>query len=252
MIKIAIILGTFFLCHAYVDVENEFIEVRTILMRQEREIKLLRNENRVLRADVKKMAVEIDNLKNRDTHMPKNSEEFTISQNDSIKEDNSSNKLITKITTEIVSPKTDMKHSRNPRLSPELVGFYAYMSNAEPSPSVHHTLIFDEVKTNAGGGYNQFSGMFTAPSSGLYVFTWTIYTGNHGQTGFYIYVNHEVLGATWGETDGVARDFDSDSGSIVVSLNANDNVYIRSARACSTYVVSDEGARTSFAGWRLN
>lgn len=94
--------------------------------------------------------------------------------------------------------------------------------------------------------------MFSAPSSGLYVFTWTIYTGNHGQTGFYIYVNHEVLGATWGETDGVARDFDSDSGSMVVSLNANDNVYIRSARACSTYVVSDEGARTSFAGWRLN
>lgn len=113
MIKIAIILGTFFLCYAYVDVENEFIEVRTILMRQEREIKLLRNENRVLRADVKKMAVEIDNLKNRHTHMFKNSEEFTISQNDSIKKDNSSNKLITKIATEIVSLKTDMKHSRN-------------------------------------------------------------------------------------------------------------------------------------------
>lgn len=164
MIKIAIILGTISLCYAYVDVENEFIEFRTILMRQEREIKLLRNENRVLRADVKKMAVEIDNLKNRHTHMF-NSEEFTISQNDSIKKDNSSNKLITKIATEIVSLKTDMKHSRNPRLSPELVGFYAYMSNAEPSPSVHHTLIFDEVKTNAGGGYNQFSGMFTAPSS---------------------------------------------------------------------------------------
>lgn len=252
MIRIAIILGTISLCYAYMDVENEFIEIRTILMHQEREIKILRNENCVLRADVKKMAVEIDNLKNGDTHMLKNSEEFTISQNDSIKEDNSSNKLITKIATEIGSLKTDMKHSRKVRLSPELVGFYAYMSSAEQSPSVHHTLIFDEVKTNAGGGYNQFSGMFTAPSSGLYVFTWTIYTGNHGQTGFYIYVNHEVLGATWGETDGVARDFDSDSGSMVVSLNANDNVYIRSARACSTYVVSDEGARTSFAGWRLN
>lgn len=62
MIRIAIILGTISLCYAYMDVENEFIEIRKILMRQEREIKLLRNENCVLRADVKKMAVEIDNL----------------------------------------------------------------------------------------------------------------------------------------------------------------------------------------------
>lgn len=252
MIKITIILGTFFLCYAYVDVENEFIEIRTILMRQEREIKLLRNENRVLRADVKKMAVEIDNLKNRDTHMLQNSEEFTISQNDSIKKDNSSNKLITKIAIEIVSLKTDMKHSRNTRLSPEVIGFYAYMSSAEPSPSVHHTLIFDEVKTNVGGGYNQFSGMFSAPSSGLYVFTWTIYTGDHGQTDFRIYVNHDEVVGTWGETDNNQHDNDSDSGSMVVSLNAHDNVYIRSSMACTTYVISTAGATTTFAGWRLN
>lgn len=105
MIRIAFILGTISLCYAYLDVENEFIEIRAILMRQEREIKLLRNENLVLRADVKKLAVEMDNLKNRDTHRLKNSEEFTISQNDGIKEDNSSNKLITKIATDIGSQK---------------------------------------------------------------------------------------------------------------------------------------------------
>lgn len=126
------------------------------------------------------------------------------------------------------------------------------MSSAEPNPSIHLTLISDEVKTNVGGGYNEFSGTFTAPSSGLYVFTWTIYTGSHGITGFHIYVNHDVFGATFGETDNNQDDFDSDSGSIVVSLNANDNVYIRSARDCSTYVISDKGARTTFAGWRLN
>lgn len=66
MIGIAVVLGTITLCYANVDVENELMEIRTILIRQEKEIKALRNENRVLRAAVKKMAVEIDNLKNTD------------------------------------------------------------------------------------------------------------------------------------------------------------------------------------------
>lgn len=226
MIGIAVILGTITLCLANVDVDNELMEIRTILIRQEKEIKALRNENCVLRADIKKMAVEIDNLKNTD-----------------------------RISRAQVALKAEIERPRNKRLSPEpasAVAFYAYMSASEPNPSLHHALIFNVVKTNVGGGYNQFSGMFSAPSSGLYVFTWTIYTGNHGQTGFSIYVNHDVVGATFGETDNNQNDFDSDSGSMVVSLNAHDNVYIRSSMACSTNVISDVSRRTTFAGWKLN
>lgn len=226
MIGIAVILGTITLCLANVDVDNELMEIRTILIRQEKEIKALRNENCVLRADIKKMAVEIDNHKNTD-----------------------------RISRAQVALKAEIERPRNKRLSPEpasAVAFYAFMSASEPNPSLHHALIFNEVKTNVGGGYNQFSGMFSAPSSGLYVFTWTIYTGNHGQTGFSIYVNHDVVGATFGETDNNQNDFDSDSGSMVVSLNAHDNVYIRSSMACSTNVISDVSRRTTFAGWKLN
>lgn len=52
MIGIAVILGTITLCLANVDVDNELMEIRTILIRQEKEIKALRNENCVLRADI--------------------------------------------------------------------------------------------------------------------------------------------------------------------------------------------------------
>lgn len=54
--------------------------------------------------------------------------------------------------------------------------------------------------------------MFSAPCTGVYVFTWTIYTGDHGQTGFHIYVNYDLVGAVFGETDNNQNDFDSDTG----------------------------------------
>lgn len=68
MIGIALILGitSITICYANANVENELMEIRTILIHQKREIKALRNENRVLRADVRKMAVEIDNLKKQE------------------------------------------------------------------------------------------------------------------------------------------------------------------------------------------
>lgn len=125
------------------------------------------------------------------------------------------------------------------------------MSANEPYPSFHHTLISDDIKSTVGDGYNQFSGMFPAPNGGLQVFTLTIYTGNHGDTGFYIYVNYDVLEGTFAETDNNQNDFESDSGSMVVSLNAY-NVNTRSSMACNTYIISDMKRRTSFPGWRLN
>lgn len=251
MIGIAVILGiaSITLCTANVNVENELMEIRTILIYQKREIKALRNENRVLRADVRKLAVEIDNLKNMKNHTLKTSEEYSSDQDDGIRESNFRKKLKTRISKAEVA---EIERPRNIRLSPEPIAFFAYMSNSEPNPSIYHALIFDVIKTNVGGGYNEFSGIFSAPSNGLYVFTWTIYTGDHGQTGFRIYVNHDEVVGTFGETDNNQNDFDSDSGSMVVALNAHDSVYIRSSMTCTTNVISEVGARTTFAGWRLN
>ncbi|XP_061185761.1 uncharacterized protein LOC133193855 [Saccostrea echinata] len=249
LVGVVVLFETLSLCYGNTDIEKEFLEIRKNLKRQEMEIKELRRENRKLRADVNKLTAEMDNLKNVD--------DFISARDDLIKDKNISRTIEKTQTTKksaLDDPKSNMDLTRNTRIGTEPVAFYAYMSAPEPNPSIDHTLVFDVAKTNLGGGYNEYSGMFSAPSSGVYVFSWTIHTGSHGQNRFIIYVNHDEVDYTFGETDNNEHDYDSDSGTMVVSLNTHDNVYIRSAAASSTYVVSyaSNNLKTTFSGWKIN
>lgn len=60
------------------------------------------------------------------------------------------------------------------RTSNGTIAFYAYMTTSLISPGYLRTLIFDAIFTNEGSGYHHHMGVFIAPRTGLYVFTWTI------------------------------------------------------------------------------
>lgn len=64
------------------------------------------------------------------------------------------------------------------------VAFYAYASGTFSRPSDHFILHFDTVITNAGNGYHPHSGVFIAPRSGYYVFTWSFVHINQGDEVF--------------------------------------------------------------------
>nr|XP_022298826.1 uncharacterized protein LOC111107771 [Crassostrea virginica] len=250
MLGVVVFWAAVAFCSASLNVENELHEIRRILIYQEEEIRELKSENRVLRADVAEMAKEIEKLKADDNGYGFGGN-ITGSENEEVQIRNSSVNLKTLIRNADAEVTSGKVHSDMSRLAQGPVAFYAYMSQREPNPSLNYALIFDSVKTNVGGGYNEYSGMFTAPSSGVYVFTWTIYTGDHGQTKFHVYVNHDIFDITFGETDNNQDDSDSDSGTMVVSLNFHDNVYMRSAMTCTTYVYSGNAAKSTFAGWKI-
>lgn len=119
------------------------------------------------------------------------------------------------------------------------------------NPSIHHAIIFDQIQTNIGDGYNKYSGVVHAPSSGVYFFIWTIYSGGSGETKVVLFVNDCIMGFTYSDTRSTGS-YDSDSAFVVVHLNAHDNVYLRAGFDCSTSLISNPfSGRTSFAGGKL-
>ncbi|CAC5362649.1 unnamed protein product [Mytilus coruscus] len=272
---------------AAVDMQKEISEIRNILQQQESQIISLRDENQAIRKDVSRLHMEKQSLKMEVRSLRKHADRLDF-ENLALKKEVDSLGLIISSTgvkrtngthhqiehnkeVSRIGVMKDKKGIRNryPKTRREqlkakrLIGtgqvntqtttaFYAYMSTNEPHPSTHHQLIFDEVKTNLGNGYSKFTGTFTVPTAGVYVFTYKLYTGNHGAIHFDLLVNDAIYDSTYGETDDVSADFDSDSGTIVVAVNQGDNVYLRSYEDCTGTVLGYRKAKSTFAGWKLN
>ncbi|XP_071155598.1 uncharacterized protein [Mytilus edulis] len=137
-------------------------------------------------------------------------------------------------------------------LNGNIVAFYGYMSHGESQPGKHQILDFDVVKTNVGLAYNKYSGMFTAPVNGVYVFTWTVSTGMHSYVYSQLVINSDPFGAIQTDSDEVS-DYHTSTGSVVAELNYGDVVYIRThpTELIKGVIRSEDEMRTSFSGWKL-
>ena len=126
------------------------------------------------------------------------------------------------------------------------------MSRDEPSPGKHHTIVFDSVQTNVGNAYNNFSGAFTAPVSGVYYFTWSIANLCHSYVSTVLVVNNAEVNAI--STDGYdVCDEKVSTGQVVVELEAGQIVFIRthSTKTIKGAIKSNVYVRSSFSGFLL-
>ncbi|XP_062579709.1 uncharacterized protein LOC134241701 [Saccostrea cucullata] len=107
------------------------------------------------------------------------------------------------------------------------VAFQAYMSKPEYNTWRHQTVIFDKIITNIGGHYNHYTGIFTAPGHGVYVFLCTLHCNSNSYNAYlysHLMVNSSRKGGGLCTSDG---DIEHSSGVVVVEVNQGDKVYIR-------------------------
>ena len=106
--------------------------------------------------------------------------------------------------------------------SEEKVAFSAHIPGDKPMPvSLGSVILFDEVLTNLGNGYNKNSGSFTAPVAGTYSLS-IYFMANHGrQCHLGIYVNGESKCTAY------ARDADMSGCAIIEYINVGDVVNVK-------------------------
>lgn len=101
---------------------------------------------------------------------------------------------------------------------------------------------FDTIKTNVGNGFNNGTYRFTAPSAGMYVFSWSlaIPSNNRGQHNLMINGHgYQILFCQ--------HSYQQCGSTVTVSLKKYDQVWIK----CLFDKIHIYGHYSSFSGWRL-
>jgi hypothetical protein len=95
------------------------------------------------------------------------------------------------------------------------------MNVAETNIGTHHPLVFDVLVTNYGNGCNKHTGILTAPQSGVYVFSFTIFPGRGSYVTVNIYRNSEVDRQVYGDIT-ANHEFSSSSVIAAISMTIGD------------------------------
>ncbi|XP_052710562.1 uncharacterized protein LOC128184951 isoform X2 [Crassostrea angulata] len=131
-----------------------------------------------------------------------------------------------------------------------VVAFYAYMSQDFPNPGASHTLVFDTVVTNVGNGYHGTTGIFLAPETGVYVFSWSMRLFNGEYHRAELVHNYQVMGVAYLYAPTGDHTV---SETIVIQVNQGDDVYLRTQVGDNNGdIESGSGGRSIFSGWKLN
>ncbi|XP_062601274.1 complement C1q-like protein 4 [Saccostrea cucullata] len=127
------------------------------------------------------------------------------------------------------------------------VTFSAYQSTSK-SYKQHETWIYDTVLVNDGNAYNKATGTFTAPSGGVYVFTWATLTAPGKAAHPYLRVNGNYKGWTAFNNKHTSQQvWSSGSNTIVVRLKKGDKVNVASG-----YLAAYAREKfSSFSGWKI-
>lgn len=143
---------------------------------------------------------------------------------------------------------------------PPNIAFYVYMSRTFKALSIGQPFLFDAVETNIGNGYDRKTGIFTAPSKGVYAFSWTIHAagshhagsrGQYGEMAAVLTQNGVVKGSIYADTE-KASDDASATGFVILASEKGEKFQIICPMAGQGAFYSTRlNGKTSFTGYRI-
>ncbi|XP_070786198.1 complement C1q-like protein 3 [Enoplosus armatus] len=114
--------------------------------------------------------------------------------------------------------------------------------------STDTTVIYRSVKINIGNAYSQFTGIFAAPVTGIYYFTFFYHAGGGHPVSLNLIKNNQVVVTTYDHR--TAHDgADNGGNAAFVQLEQGDQVYVR--LGANTHVWGDNDI-TTFSGFLVN
>ncbi|XP_076114590.1 uncharacterized protein LOC143082667 [Mytilus galloprovincialis] len=142
----------------------------------------------------------------------------------------------------------NMLHNLCEDYKKEPVMFYAIIKNRRFDLQKDSTVVFEELVINKGHHYNQNSGIFVAPKSGIYLFSWTVSTETTGYIIAELVIENNVISST-GNTD-TNGGYQSASMTGLGRMEKNDHAFIRTTGFGTTnsFRSQDNYPQSSFLG----
>ena len=131
------------------------------------------------------------------------------------------------------------------------IAFYAEMTADFTSKRPGTKLVFDRAFTDVLNAYNNASGVYLVPKTGIYVFTWVAREAK-SQHSIELMVSKDVRGATFMKAQN--NDDGSVSGTAVLRIKKGDEVYLRFPTGLNEKqrIDNNHHGRSSFSGFRLH
>ncbi|XP_062602454.1 uncharacterized protein LOC134264171 [Saccostrea cucullata] len=146
--------------------------------------------------------------------------------------------------------------SRQDRQTSHYVAFSAYIDNLGGNNHVGNKLLYNNVLGNYGNGYNSSSGIFTAPSDGIYAFLWVTAVRHDNWCSTRMLKNGFILSMTSSSakaTGSNSIESGSGTGFLITYMNQGDTAFVEMnnphGETCN--IVSNARALTTFSGWQI-
>ena len=126
------------------------------------------------------------------------------------------------------------------------IAFFTTVKTAIEHTTAYQTIVFEDVKTNIGNGYNATSGIFTASTDGVYVFSTTILTCSGCLASVWFYKNDDFISGLY--VNGAPDTEPSTAETIIMELTRGDQMRVKIADAKDRVIGTHY---TTFAGFLL-